>query len=151
MLNSRFYFSTNFYFFWKEARDCGMVIWKIINSNKRYKSRYTSGFFFIHNEMNTKVAIQGIKGSFHHQVALEYYAQEKEVEECLSFEEVVCKDISSQYAADRHVLGRSRLSVFRLLCILFQFFFHLVISFLQFSTWRFGSADCMSLLRCRQQ
>jgi len=46
--------------------------------------------------MNTKVAIQGIKGSFHHQVALEYYAQEKEVEECLSFEEVVASLLSNQ-------------------------------------------------------
>lgn len=35
------------------------------------------------------IAIQGIKGSFHHQVALEYYLQEIEVDECLSFEELV--------------------------------------------------------------
>jgi len=46
--------------------------------------------------MNTKVAIQGIKGSFHHQVALEYYAQEKEIEECLSFEEVVTSLLNNQ-------------------------------------------------------
>jgi prephenate dehydratase len=39
--------------------------------------------------MNAAVAIQGIKGSFHHQVVLEYYPREKKVEECLSFEDVV--------------------------------------------------------------
>ena len=39
--------------------------------------------------MIQKVAIQGIKGSFHHQVALEYYHQEIEVDECMSFEELV--------------------------------------------------------------
>jgi prephenate dehydratase len=41
------------------------------------------------NTMNTKIAIQGIKGSFHHQVAQEYFNQDVEVEECLSFEELV--------------------------------------------------------------
>ena len=35
------------------------------------------------------IAIQGIKGSFHHQVAQEYYCQNIEVDECLSFEELV--------------------------------------------------------------
>jgi prephenate dehydratase len=39
--------------------------------------------------MIQKVAIQGIKGSFHHQVALEYYHQDIEVDECMSFEELV--------------------------------------------------------------
>jgi prephenate dehydratase len=39
--------------------------------------------------MRTKIAIQGIKGSFHHQVAQEYYYQNVEVDECLSFEELV--------------------------------------------------------------
>jgi prephenate dehydratase len=39
--------------------------------------------------MGTKIAIQGIKGSFHHQVAQEYYDQGIEVDECLSFEELV--------------------------------------------------------------
>jgi len=39
--------------------------------------------------MNTKIAIQGIKGSFHHQVAQEYYDQNVVVDECLSFEELV--------------------------------------------------------------
>ncbi|SHF94881.1 prephenate dehydratase [Flavobacterium segetis] len=39
--------------------------------------------------MINKVAIQGIKGSFHHQVAQEYYEQNVIVDECLSFEELV--------------------------------------------------------------
>jgi prephenate dehydratase len=39
--------------------------------------------------MNSKIAIQGIKGSFHHQVAQEYYKEEVAVDECLSFEELV--------------------------------------------------------------
>jgi len=39
--------------------------------------------------MKTKVAIQGIKGSFHHQVVLEYFDQAVEIDECLSFEELV--------------------------------------------------------------
>lgn len=38
--------------------------------------------------MNQRIAIQGIKGSFHHQVALEYFGN-SEVEECLSFDEVI--------------------------------------------------------------
>jgi prephenate dehydratase len=33
--------------------------------------------------MNAKIAIQGIKGSFHHQVAQEYY-ENVVVDECLS-------------------------------------------------------------------
>ena len=39
--------------------------------------------------MIQKVAIQGIKGSFHHQVALGYYHQDIDVDECMSFEELV--------------------------------------------------------------
>ena len=39
--------------------------------------------------MIQKVAIQGIKGSFHHQVALEYFHQDVDVVECMSFEELV--------------------------------------------------------------
>lgn len=39
--------------------------------------------------MKEKVAIQGIKGSFHHQVAQEYFGAEVEVEECMSFQEEV--------------------------------------------------------------
>jgi len=52
------------------------------------------GIFFMHN-MNEKIAIQGIKGSFHHQVVLEYFSETKEVEECLSFEEVVASLITN--------------------------------------------------------
>ncbi|MCF8716048.1 prephenate dehydratase [Joostella atrarenae] len=39
--------------------------------------------------MNNKVAIQGILGSFHHQVALEYFGKEVVVDECLSFDALV--------------------------------------------------------------
>lgn len=39
--------------------------------------------------MRTKIAIQGIKGSFHHQVAKDYFYQNVVVDECLSFEELV--------------------------------------------------------------
>ena len=35
------------------------------------------------------IAIQGIKGSFHHQVAQEYFGNDVAVDECLSFEELV--------------------------------------------------------------
>jgi prephenate dehydratase len=39
--------------------------------------------------MNITIAIQGIKGSFHHQVAQEYFGNDVAVDECLSFEELV--------------------------------------------------------------
>lgn len=45
------------------------------------------GIFFC--PMETKIAIQGIKGSFHHQVAQEYFQQEHELDECMSFDDVV--------------------------------------------------------------
>ena len=45
------------------------------------------GFFF--DYMETKIAIQGIKGSFHHQVAQEYFHQNVAVNECLSFDALV--------------------------------------------------------------
>ena len=45
-----------------------------------------------------KVAIQGIEGSYHHQVAMEYFGDSVEVIELLSFDEVA--DSSSE-------LGRS--------------------------------------------
>ena len=44
-------------------------------------------FFF--DYMETKIAIQGIKGSFHHQVAQEFFQQEHELDECMSFDELV--------------------------------------------------------------
>ncbi|MBE8727176.1 prephenate dehydratase [Flavobacterium hungaricum] len=39
--------------------------------------------------MTTKIAIQGIKGSFHHQVVKEYFAENVAIDECLSFEELI--------------------------------------------------------------
>ncbi|CAH0334681.1 Bifunctional chorismate mutase/prephenate dehydratase [Flavobacterium sp. CECT 9288] len=39
--------------------------------------------------MNTIIGIQGITGSFHHQVAQEYFNHEFVLDECLSFEELV--------------------------------------------------------------
>jgi prephenate dehydratase len=39
--------------------------------------------------METKIAIQGIKGSFHHQVAQEYFHENVLVEECLTFDILV--------------------------------------------------------------
>ena len=53
--------------------------------------------------MNAKIAIQGIKGSFHHQVAQEYYEQEVVVDECLSFEELVDSLLSGK--ADQAIMA----------------------------------------------
>lgn len=39
--------------------------------------------------MRKKVAIQGIKGSYHHGVAQAYFGDEIEVDECMSFQELV--------------------------------------------------------------
>ncbi|TGD57402.1 prephenate dehydratase [Flavobacterium humi] len=39
--------------------------------------------------METKIAIQGIKGSFHHQVAEEFFAAPASLDECMSFESLV--------------------------------------------------------------
>jgi len=52
----------------------------------RYKSRCKSGFFFA---MKTTIAIQGIQGSFHHQVAESYFNESIELDECMSFENLV--------------------------------------------------------------
>ena len=49
----------------------------------------TSGFFFIIFSMDHKIAIQGIEGSFHHLVAREYYGEQVQVEECMSFPALV--------------------------------------------------------------
>ncbi len=46
--------------------------------------------------MNATIAIQGIKGSFHHQVAQEYFNKNIAVDECLSFEELVASLISGK-------------------------------------------------------
>ena len=45
------------------------------------------GFFF--GRMETKIAIQGIKGSFHHQVAQQYFEQVDGLDECMSFDDLV--------------------------------------------------------------
>jgi prephenate dehydratase len=39
--------------------------------------------------METKIAIQGIKGSFHHQVAQNYFQSNIELDECMSFPDLV--------------------------------------------------------------
>ncbi|WP_026704451.1 prephenate dehydratase [Flavobacterium soli] len=39
--------------------------------------------------MDTKIAIQGIKGSFHHQVAEEYFNKNMPLDECMSFDILV--------------------------------------------------------------
>lgn len=38
---------------------------------------------------NEKIAIQGVKGSFHHQVATEFFGTNYHFEECMSFDELV--------------------------------------------------------------
>lgn len=45
------------------------------------------GFFF--DPMETKIAIQGIKGSFHHQVAQQYFERVDGLDECMSFDDLV--------------------------------------------------------------
>ncbi len=47
-------------------------------------------------KVGLKIAIQGIIGSFHHQVAQEYFGNDVEVDECLSFEELVDSLISGK-------------------------------------------------------
>ncbi len=46
------------------------------------------GIFFC-SKMDTKIAIQGIKGSFHHQVAEEYFNKNMPLDECMSFDILV--------------------------------------------------------------
>jgi prephenate dehydratase len=46
--------------------------------------------------MTTKIAIQGVKGSFHHQVVNEYYTNEVAIDECMSFEELVASLVSGK-------------------------------------------------------
>lgn len=46
--------------------------------------------------METKVAIQGIKGSFHHQVAQAYFDNQCTIEECNSFDAVVKAMLSNE-------------------------------------------------------
>lgn len=46
--------------------------------------------------METKIAIQGIKGSFHHAVAMHYFHADVELKECLSFDAVVDAVLSGE-------------------------------------------------------
>ncbi|WP_417363546.1 prephenate dehydratase [Galbibacter sp.] len=46
--------------------------------------------------MSKKIAIQGILGSFHHQVAQEYFGEDVEVDECLSFDALVDSLLSKE-------------------------------------------------------
>lgn len=46
--------------------------------------------------MKGKVAIQGIKGSFHHQVATEYFGEDIEICECMSFDKLTDTLIEKQ-------------------------------------------------------
>ena len=60
--------------------------------------------------MEGKIAIQGIKGSFHHQVAREYFGREVLVDECQSFRELVDslllnKSISAVMAIENSTAG----------------------------------------------
>ena len=50
------------------------------------KSRYNRGFFFA---MELKVAIQGVRGSNHHQVAIDFFGNDIELLECSSFDAVI--------------------------------------------------------------
>src|SRR5688572_24049438 len=45
--------------------------------------------FFLPNSMEIRIAIQGIKGSFHHQVAEEIFQETVLLDECMSFENLV--------------------------------------------------------------
>ena len=53
--------------------------------------------------MNLKIAIQGIKGSNHHQVAREYFSEDIELVECMSFHGLVDQLLDS--TADKGVMA----------------------------------------------
>ncbi|MGO4920597.1 prephenate dehydratase [Maribacter caenipelagi] len=53
--------------------------------------------------MSLKIAIQGIKGSNHHQVAIDYFGNDIELVECLSFDALVDKLLSKE--ADQGVMA----------------------------------------------
>nr|WP_317631536.1 prephenate dehydratase [uncultured Flavobacterium sp.] len=46
--------------------------------------------------MNNTIAIQGIKGSFHHQVAKEYFTEYQNLDECMSFIDLVNSLLSAK-------------------------------------------------------
>lgn len=45
--------------------------------------------FFLDKIMEKRIAIQGIRGSFHHQVAKEFFNEDTFLDECMSFESLV--------------------------------------------------------------
>ncbi len=49
--------------------------------------------------MKKIIGIQGVKGSYHHQVALNYFGKEIDIDECMSFQELV-KSIESGKCTD---------------------------------------------------
>ena len=49
--------------------------------------------------MSKKVAIQGIKGSYHHGVAQAYFGENIDVDECMSFQELV-RSLENQKSTD---------------------------------------------------
>lgn len=53
--------------------------------------------------MNLKIAIQGIKGSNHHQVARDYFGENIDLVECLSFDELVTQTLTGR--ADKAVMA----------------------------------------------
>ncbi len=44
---------------------------------------------FFEEHLKQKVAIQGIKGSYHHRIAQAYFGEDIDVDECMSFQELV--------------------------------------------------------------
>lgn len=62
-----------------------------------------NGTFFLGKVVALRIAIQGIKGSNHHQVAKNYFDGELELVECLSFDAVV--DQLLQKKADKGVMA----------------------------------------------
>lgn len=56
----------------------------------------TSGFFLFQFLMEKIIGIQGIRGSFHHLVAQEYYGEKVDVLECMSFSELVTGLVSGE-------------------------------------------------------
>ncbi|GGD95248.1 prephenate dehydratase [Maribacter cobaltidurans] len=62
-----------------------------------------NGTFFLGKVVALRIAIQGIKGSNHHQVAKDYFDGELELVECLSFDAVV--DQLLQKKADKGVMA----------------------------------------------
>ncbi len=67
------------------------------------KSRLNRDFFFELIFMGPKVAIQGIKGSNHHQVAKEFFGPDIELVECLSFHGLV--DVLLNKEADKGIMA----------------------------------------------